>query len=67
VLELANRCAFAQEFRVGDDGDGGVGLRFPDDALDLVAGADRNRGFRHYHVKTITRRCVLSGRCVHVG
>ena len=42
-LEIVDRRAFAQEFRIGDDGEFGVGPRLGDDPLDLVAGADRHR------------------------
>ena len=44
-LKSLDRRAFAQEFRVGDDGELGVGPRLADDALDLVAGADRHGRF----------------------
>ena len=47
MLEVADRRAFAQEFRIGDDGELRVRPRLADDALDLVAGADRHGRFRH--------------------
>ena len=45
ALEILDRRAFAQEFRIGDDGEIGVRIDLADDALDLVAGADRHGGF----------------------
>ena len=47
MLEVADRRALAQEFRIGDDGEVRVRPRLADDALDFVAGADRHRRFRH--------------------
>ena len=46
-LEVVDGGALAQEFRVGDDVELRLRLGFADDALDLVAGADRHRRFRH--------------------
>ena len=44
VLEVLDRGAFAQKFRIGDDLDFGVGPFLTKDVLDLVAGTDRNGG-----------------------
>ena len=41
-LEVVDRGALAQEFRIGDDGEIGVRPFLADDRLDLVAGADRD-------------------------
>jgi hypothetical protein len=45
ALEIVDRRAFAQEFRVGDDGEIRVRPRLLDDRFDFVAGADRHRRF----------------------
>ena len=45
MLEILDRRAFAQEFGVGHDLHVGLGAQLPHDALDLVAGADRNGRF----------------------
>ena len=45
VLEVLDRRAFAQEFRIGDDSHRDVRPHFPQDSFDLVAGADRHRRF----------------------
>ena len=42
VLEVLDGGAFAQEFRIGDHLHVGVGTHVAQDALDLVAGADRH-------------------------
>ena len=47
--EVGDRGALAQEFRIGDDGEFGVGPLGADDRLDLVADADRNGRFRDNH------------------
>ena len=43
MLEILNGGAFAQEFRIRHHRAVGIGPRFADDALDLVAGAHRHR------------------------
>ena len=43
VLEVRDRGAFAQEFRIGDDDDVGVRPFTPDDRIDFVAGCRRAR------------------------
>ena len=45
MLEILDGGAFAQELRIGDDLDLGVGAFFAENVLDLVAGADRNGRF----------------------
>ena len=45
MLEILDRGALAQEFGIGDDLDLGIGTLLAQDMLDLVAGADRHRGF----------------------
>ena len=47
-LEVADRRALAQELGIGGDDDVGLGIGLADDALDLVAGADRNGRLRHH-------------------
>jgi len=49
MLEILDCRAFAQEFRIGDDLDLGVGAFCAQDILDLVAGADRYGRFRNDH------------------
>ena len=53
TLEVLDRRALAQEFGIGHDGEVGVGPRLADDALDLVAGSDRNGRFRDDHGKAV--------------
>ena len=52
-LEVIDRRPFAEEFRIGDDGEFGVGTKFPNDPLHLVAGADRYRGLGDDHRETV--------------
>ena len=42
MLEVLDGGAFAQELRIGHDGEIGIRADLTDDALDLVAGADRH-------------------------
>ena len=53
MLEVLDRGALAQEFRIGHDGDVGVRIRLADDALDLVAGPDRHRRFRDHDGESV--------------
>ncbi len=57
-LEVADRGALAQEFRIGGDDDIGRRIGLADDALDLVAGADRHGrlGDDHGEARTALRR-----------
>ena len=55
MLEVADGGAFAQELRVGHDRNVGVRPSFADDALDLVAGADRHRRLGDHHGKAVER------------
>ena len=55
-LEIADRSALAQKFRIGCDDDIGRRIGFADQPLDLVAGADRHGRFGDYHGKT-GKRC----------
>ena len=50
-LEVFDRRAFAQEFRVRHDGEGTWRRVLRDEALDLVACADWNRRLNHHHGK----------------
>ena len=67
ALEIADRRALAQEFGVGDDDEIGVGTRFADDALDLVAGADRHGRFGDDHGEAVDRRGDLARGGIDVG
>jgi hypothetical protein len=51
ALEVGNRRTFAQKLGIGDDGDVLVRILFAEDTLDLVAGSNRHRRFRHHHGK----------------
>lgn len=42
VFEILDGCSFAQEFRVGNDGDIGVRPCLRDEARDLIAGSYGN-------------------------
>ena len=55
MLEVLNRGAFAQEFRIGHDREFGIGPRLADNALDLVAGADRHGRFGDHDGEAIER------------
>ena len=55
MLEVADGGALAQEFRIGHHRAVGVGPRFADDALDLVAGADRHGGLGDDHGEAVER------------
>ena len=65
--EILDRGALAQELRVGDDGDVGVGVRLPDDLLDLVAGADRHGGLGHDDGEILEQRRYRARRLVDEG
>jgi hypothetical protein len=49
MLEVLDRRALAQELRIRDDPGLPVGRGLADDPLDLVAGADRDRGLGDDH------------------
>src|SRR5262249_10613493 len=62
VFEIVDRGALAKELRVRYDGEVDVRPRRPDNALDVVAGADRNRGLRDDQGKSCkSRRNLLHG------
>ncbi len=67
MLEVADRRALAQEFRIGNDRDIGVRPRLANDALDLVAGADRDGRFGHHDGEAVERGGDLLRRGVDVG
>ena len=67
MLEVLDRRALAQELRIGDDGAFGVRPRLADDALDLVAGADRHGRFGHHDGEAVERGGDLLRRGVDVG
>ena len=67
MLEILDRRALAQELRIGDDRDIGVGPRLADDALDLVAGADRHGRLGDDDGEAVERRGDLARRGVDVG
>ena len=67
MLEVLDRGAFAQELRIGHDGDIGIGPRLADDPLDLVAGADRHRRLGDDDGEAVERRGDLARRRVDVG
>ena len=52
MLEVLDRRAFAQEFRVGHDGEIGARILLADDALDLVTRTHRYRRFGYRRPST---------------
>jgi hypothetical protein len=58
-LEVADRRALAQKFRVRGDHDVDVGIGLADDALDLVAGATGTVDFVTTTVKPVSD-CAIS-------
>jgi len=60
VLEVVDGRAFAQEFRVGHDVHVGFRPHIAQDALNLVAGADRHRRFGHHHRRRRQQRRDLT-------
>ena len=55
MLEILDGGAFAQEFRVRHHGEFRFRVRFADDALDLVAGADRHGRLGDHHREAVER------------
>ncbi len=66
-FEIADRRALAQEFRIGGDHDVGGRIGLADDALDLVAGADRHGRFGDDHGEAVQRRGDLARGGVDIG
>ncbi|GJD94934.1 hypothetical protein OCOJLMKI_2141 [Methylobacterium iners] len=66
-LEVGDRRALAQELGVRHHGDLGLGPHLADDALDLVAGADRHGRLGDHHRVAGERLPDLAGRGVDVG
>src|SRR5262249_34710782 len=62
MLEILDRCAFAQELRVGDDYEVRLRARFPDYAFYLVASSNRHRRLGHNNGEASERRGDLA-RC----
>src|SRR5215207_1998581 len=53
MLEVLDGRAFAQELGVGDDRHVGIRSKLADDTLDLVAGADWDRGLYDHHGEAV--------------
>ena len=66
-LEVVDRCAFAQEFGVGDNGEFAFGPGLADDVLDLIAGADRHGRFGHHDGEAVHVLGDLLGGGIDVG
>jgi hypothetical protein len=66
MLEIPDRRAFTQKFRVRDYREVGVGVLLPHDALNFVAGPDRNRGFGDDHREFRKRPRNLAGGRIDV-
>ena len=66
-LEVGDRRALTQEFGVRGNRDGDPGPLVADDALDLVAGADRHRGFGDHDGGPSHRAGDVAGGLVDVG
>ena len=64
MLEVLDRRAFAQEFRIGDDRHGDVRPQLAQNPFDLVAGSDRHRRFGDDDRRLGQQRCKLTGRGV---
>ena len=64
MLEIPDGGAFAQKFRVRHHRELRLGLRLADDALDLVAGADRYGRLGDHHSEAIERRGDLACRVI---
>ena len=62
-----DRGALAQEFRIRYHGDVGVGAELANDALDLVAGADRHGRLGDDDGEAFERGGDLTGRLVDIG
>ena len=60
ILEVADRGALAQEFRVRDDRDVGRRIGLADQPLDFVAGADRHRRFGDDDRKALRDAAAIS-------
>ena len=67
MLEVLDGGAFAQELRVGHDGEIGIRAGLADDALDLVAGADRHRRLGDDDRVAVELTRDLARRVVDVG
>jgi hypothetical protein len=62
MLEILDRCALAQEFRIGHDGDVRIRPHLHDNVRDFIAGAYRHRRFSDHHRKAgQCRRDVARG------
>ena len=66
MLEILDRSAFAQELGVGNHRHVGVRPLLADDALDLVAGADRDRGLGDHDGEAVESRGDLVGGGINV-
>ena len=66
-FEIADRGALAQEFRIGGDHDVGGRIGLADDALDLVAGADRHGRLGHDDGEAFQRGGDLARSGVDIG
>ncbi len=67
ALEVGDRRAFAQEFRVGHDRELRIRTGFADDALHLVAGAHGHGRFRDHHRIAVHGPRDVAGGLVHIG
>src|SRR5690242_9702988 len=65
MLEVLNGGPFPQKLGVRHHRALGVGPCFPDDALHLVAGANRYGRFRDHHRETVERSRNLAGGIVN--
>ncbi len=66
-LEVGDRRALAQELRVGDHVELGLGPGLAHDALDLVAGAHRHGRLGDHHGVAVKRAGDVAGGLVDVG
>ena len=66
-LEVADGRTLAQELRIGDDGEVGVGPRLGDDARHLVAGADGDGRLGDDHLVAVEHVGDLAGGLEDVG
>jgi len=67
MFEVTDRRTLAQKFRIGRDRDIRLRIGFADDALDLVAGADRNGGLGDDHREALQSFRNVARRRMHIG
>ena len=67
MLEVADRGALAQKFRIGHHGEVRVGARLTHHALDFVSGADRHGGLGDDRGEAVDRARHLARGVEHIA